>query len=663
MQDDDDAWSNIATVSVEVQAVNEAPVARNDEIAATAGFPIVIDVLANDSDSDGFLDKTSLELVNLPDHGPASVDAANGSITYTAVSDFSGEDSFTYRVRDDEGASSNTATVTISVEAAEDGVFVFEAAEDGQVKVTDPDKNYGDKSSTKVDNGVFRTYLKFRVSGVSGQVTQVRLRLEVGDDESDGSEDGGDLFSVSNNYDGTSTAWDEDDLTAGNAPEVAGAAIAQIGEVLPATVVELALGPVLAGDGTYSFAIVSQSTDMVRYVTKEGAQAPLLIIETGPANGNQPPLARDDHVTTHAGIAAVIDVLGNDEDVDGSLDITSINIVSPVGHGTLQVNPNSGVITYHPDFGYVGADGFGYTVQDDAGAESNEAAVTIDIVAASEPVTLTFQPTDDAQVKLTDPDKNYSDKSSFKSEQSSFRGYLKFAVSGVTGPVERAELRLVVGDGSSDGSEDGGALYRVDNTFRESTSSWTESLLNAGNAPALDEVLASTGAVSPGAHVTFDVTSVVTTNGTYSFAIKNESADLVAYHSKEGDVAPELVVVFLSTSAQEDDEAITLTVQAPQRAADDMPREFALHSNYPNPFNTATTISYALPEQSKVDLAIFNARGQLVRRLAGAVQPAGFRKLTWLGRDESGAEVASGVYFLRMMVADQVFTKRLVLQK
>jgi len=72
-------------------------------------------VLANDSDSDGTLDPATVAIVSQPGNGSASVDASNGAITYTPAAGFSGEDSFTYTVMDNEGAASNAAPVTITV--------------------------------------------------------------------------------------------------------------------------------------------------------------------------------------------------------------------------------------------------------------------------------------------------------------------------------------------------------------------------------------------------------------------------------------------------------------------------------------------------------------------------------------------------------------------
>jgi hypothetical protein len=79
-----------------------------------------------------------------------------------------------------------------------------------------------------------------------------------------------------------------------------------------------------------------------------------------------------------------------------------------------------------------------------------------------------------------------------------------------------------------------------------------------------------------------------------------------------------------------------------------IPETFALQQNYPNPFNPSTTIRYALPEQARVNLSIYNMLGQRVAELTNDVQGAGFYNVVWDGRNAAGSQVATGVYFYRI---------------
>jgi hypothetical protein len=79
------------------------------------------------------------------------------------------------------------------------------------------------------------------------------------------------------------------------------------------------------------------------------------------------------------------------------------------------------------------------------------------------------------------------------------------------------------------------------------------------------------------------------------------------------------------------------------------PAVYALGGNHPNPFNPRTTISFTLARDSVVDLAIFDLRGRRVAApLAGESLPAGSHRQPWLGLDDGGRPVSSGVYLYRL---------------
>ncbi len=119
VQDNGGASTNVATVKVSVTAANTPPVAVNDSASTPSGTPVVIYVLANDSDPDGdTLDRTKLAITSAPAHGGVVINKTTGGITYTPAAGYSGPDSFTYTVKDIRGATSNLATVTINVTAA-----------------------------------------------------------------------------------------------------------------------------------------------------------------------------------------------------------------------------------------------------------------------------------------------------------------------------------------------------------------------------------------------------------------------------------------------------------------------------------------------------------------------------------------------------------------
>ncbi|OGC94823.1 MAG: hypothetical protein A2142_05975 [candidate division Zixibacteria bacterium RBG_16_48_11] len=95
-----------------------------------------------------------------------------------------------------------------------------------------------------------------------------------------------------------------------------------------------------------------------------------------------------------------------------------------------------------------------------------------------------------------------------------------------------------------------------------------------------------------------------------------------------------------------------------------LPTDFALSQNYPNPFNATTLIQFALPRSSQVKLEIFNVLGQKVVTLVDEELQAGYKQVTWDGRDQKGNIVSSGIYFYRLRAGNQ-FTemKKMVLIK
>ena len=94
-----------------------------------------------------------------------------------------------------------------------------------------------------------------------------------------------------------------------------------------------------------------------------------------------------------------------------------------------------------------------------------------------------------------------------------------------------------------------------------------------------------------------------------------------------------------------------------------LPDDFYLGINYPNPFNPATTFEYNLPYTCEVELTVYNVRGQRVKTLINQTMSAGRHTAEWHGVNDDGQPVASGVYFYRIRTDKFVATKKMVLMK
>ncbi|TFB09581.1 T9SS type A sorting domain-containing protein [Candidatus Marinimicrobia bacterium MT.SAG.3] len=102
-----------------------------------------------------------------------------------------------------------------------------------------------------------------------------------------------------------------------------------------------------------------------------------------------------------------------------------------------------------------------------------------------------------------------------------------------------------------------------------------------------------------------------------------------------------------------------------------VPTEFNLSDAFPNPFNLSTTIRYVVPVEgdfkeshsSRVNLNIYNIRGQLVKRVVNREQNPGVYEVSWNGTNESGRVIATGIYLMRLSVGDNISTKKLTVLK
>jgi hypothetical protein len=91
------------------------------------------------------------------------------------------------------------------------------------------------------------------------------------------------------------------------------------------------------------------------------------------------------------------------------------------------------------------------------------------------------------------------------------------------------------------------------------------------------------------------------------------------------------------------------------------PDAFTLYQNVPNPFNPTTTIRFDLPVRSRVRLAIYNVKGQLVRMLLDREIDAGSREIVWDGTDSKGRAIASGIYFYRLHTPSFSESRKMIL--
>ena len=94
-----------------------------------------------------------------------------------------------------------------------------------------------------------------------------------------------------------------------------------------------------------------------------------------------------------------------------------------------------------------------------------------------------------------------------------------------------------------------------------------------------------------------------------------------------------------------------------------MPTEFALHENYPNPFNPSTTLRFDLPELSDVNVIIYNMLGQEMKTFNMQNISAGHHSIKWNATNDLGDPVSAGVYLYQLQTRDFVKTRKMILLK
>ncbi len=307
-----------AVVDITVTPVPDPPAAANDTATTDEDTPVVINVLANDTDPEGDLDPTTVSVPSAPAHGSTSVNPVNGRITYTPDPDYHGPDTFTYQVCD-LTALCDVATVVVTV-----------------VSVNDPPQPADDVAATAED-------------------VPVTIPILANDNDPDGI----------------------GDLVPGSVTVTGGPAHGSV-SVNPAT-----------GVVTYSPNLNFAGTDSFTYSVCDTAGAcatATVTVLVGPIE--DPPVAANDSATTNENTAVTINVLANDTDPDGvaDLDRTSVRVTSGPAHGSTSVNPVNGRITYTPNPNYNGTDTFTYQVCDMAGA----CATASVLVTIGLPDTFTF---------------------------------------------------------------------------------------------------------------------------------------------------------------------------------------------------------------------------------------------------------------------------------
>jgi VCBS repeat-containing protein len=400
---DGSADSNVATVAITVNAVNDAPVAVadsynvNEDATLTVAAP---GVLGNDTDVES--SPLTASLVSGPTHGTLSLNT-DGSFTYTPTANYNGSDSFTYKASDGS-LQSNIATVTIAVAPVNDPPV---AQNDSVITNEDTEINITVLTNdTDVDGDVLHVSMVSAASHgtvvINPDTTTVKYTPTLNFNGSDSF-----TYTITDGHGGTATATVSVTVNPVNDPPVAQNDIASTNEDTAVDVLVLANDTDVDGDAltitavglpSHGSAVINPGAASVKYTPAanyNGTDAFTYTISDGHggtasatvtvaiAPVNDPPAASNDSYTTNEDTALTVaapGVLANDVDVDSSL--TAV-LVSGPGHGSLALNPDGSFI-YTPAANYNGTDSFTYKANDGS-LDSNVATVSLTINAVNDP--------------------------------------------------------------------------------------------------------------------------------------------------------------------------------------------------------------------------------------------------------------------------------------
>jgi hypothetical protein len=125
------------------------------------------------------------------------------------------------------------------------------------------------------------------------------------------------------------------------------------------------------------------------------------------------------------------------------------------------------------------------------------------------------------------------------------------------------------------------------------------------------------------------------------------------------------IEVALNTATDADETSSDEELDNPQTQSprEDLPTQYKLSLNYPNPFNPTTMLKYALPQAGQVTIKIYDALGREVKTLVDEEKAVGYHTVFWDGKNQAGEGVAAGSYICRMQAGDFIASQKLALVK
>lgn len=362
---------------------------------------------------------------------------------------------------------------------------------------------------------------------------------------------------------------------------------------------------------------------------------------------NTPPTAQSFPDTVVYRNALVIDVSSKVTDTDGTVNWNTLSVTSSL-NGNSVVNAGAHTITFTSAFLFFGSTTVKYTVQDNDGAVSNEATISLFVKVVTSVIDngdFQTQSLPPWFQESSDPSDAYVQWGSkpFQGQGSTNSYYLfvyvppvdqGFGQDSVT--VLQSGLHFEAGShtitfDASRFSRDVPVLFQLFNHDR-STLIWSADTVVSNSSYYWKHYSVSMNLATPVVETVLKIKIGPASNIGAFFKIDDIALDGVLAKMAAGDMAEQQALV---------------------------PTSYALHQNYPNPFNPTTTFRFDLPEASQVTLTVYDIAGRQVAVVADGVRTAGVYSIVW---DASG--LSSCVYFYRLEAGDRFrMTRKMLLMK
>ena len=432
--------------------------------------------------------------------------------------------------------STPTNTPTPMPTATPQTSFTFAPVADSYVDSSKPTQNNGTKgflnTNTSPDQ---RSYLRFNVQGLTTAVTSATLRVYS-------------RANAANGYRLSQTAggWTETGITYNNKPAT-GALVGTSGPVTTGAWTQVNVTSIVAGNGEINVVMEALAAQAGRYDPREGTNPPQLVVQVAlpqaPAPSATPtstPTATATNTPTSTSTATATDTPTSPPAATAAPTDTPTN--PPAATATPTDTPTSPpAATATPTDTPTNPPAATATDTPTATATPTSApAATATSTPTSTPTSagatvLTFVPDVDTYVDASNPTTNYGSSAQLRTDASPVvNSLIRFNVTGITGPVTKATLRVFANTGNSIG-------YDVfDATATAST--WTEGTLTYNNMPVLGAKLGASSAVAASTWTGVVVSSIVTGDGVYGFALTSTSATATSFSSRTGANPPQLVI-------------------------------------------------------------------------------------------------------------------------